>query len=64
MQHVMNDLPTVTEVGQQWSRMTRIIIVTAGRFLASKNQIQLAVLEFSDLVHQTGSFSLTRFTQM
>ena len=34
----MNDLLTITEVGQQKSRMTILIIITAARFLASKNQ--------------------------
>ena len=41
----MNDLLTITEVGQQ-----RLIIITAVRFLACKNQIQLvtrAVLVFA-----------------
>ena len=52
----MNDLLTITEVGQQ--------IFTAVRFLASKNQIQLVILEFCDLGHQTGSFSPTQFKQM
>ena len=36
--------------------MTRLIIITAVRFLACKNQIQLVILEFGDLGHQTGSF--------
>ena len=33
--------------------MTRLVIITAARFLASKNQIQLVILEFGDLGHQT-----------
>ena len=37
--------------------MTRLIIITAVRFLACKNQIQLVILEF-DLGHQKGSFGL------
>ena len=36
--------------------MTRSIVITAIRFLACKNQIQLVILEFGDLGHQTGSF--------
>ena len=40
--------------------MTRLIIITGVRFLASKNQIQLVILEFFDLGHQTGSFSPTQ----
>ena len=38
--------------------MTRLIIITAVRFLACKNQIQLVILEFGDLVHLTGSLAL------
>ena len=49
-QHVMNDLLTIIKVGQHRSRMTRLIIITA-RFLASKNQFQLPILEFSYLGH-------------
>ena len=56
----MNDLFTLTVVGQQRSRMTRLIITTAQRFLASKNQFQLAILEFGDLGHQIGSFIPTQ----
>ena len=44
--------------------MTRLIINAGVRFLASKNQIQLVIVEFGDLGHQTGSFSPTQFTQM
>ena len=36
-QQVMNDLLTIIKVGQQRSRITRLIIITARRFLASKN---------------------------
>ena len=56
----MNDLITITEVGQQRSGMTRLIV----KFLACKNQIQLVILEFGDLGHQTGSFGPIQFTQM
>ena len=38
--------------------MTRLIIITAVRFLASKNQIQLVILEDGDFSHQTGSFTV------
>ena len=55
----LHDLLTITEVGQQSSRMTRLIIITAAIFLASENQIQLVIMEFGDLGHQTGSFSPT-----
>ena len=34
----MNDLLTIIKVGQQKSRMIRLNIITARRFLASKNQ--------------------------
>ena len=44
--------------------MTRLSIITAARFLASKNQIQLVILEFGDLDHQTGSLSPTKFMQI
>ena len=44
--------------------MTRLIIITAVRFLASKNPIQLVILEFGDLGHQTESFGPIQFTQM
>ena len=60
VKQVMNDLFTLTVVGQQRSRMTRLIITTAQRFLASKNQFQLAILEFGDLGHQIGSFIPTQ----
>ena len=55
----MSDLLTITELGQQRSRMTRLIINTAARFLAHKTKIQLVILEFGDLGHQTGKFSPT-----
>ena len=60
----MNKLLTITEIDQQRSRMTRLIIITAARFLASKNQIQFVIVEFCDLAHQTGSFNPTQFAQM
>ena len=44
--------------------MSRLIIITGVRFLVSKSQIQLVILEFGDLGHQTGSFSPIQFTQM
>ena len=39
-QQVMNDIFTIIKVGQQGSRMTRLNIIDARRFLASKNQFQ------------------------
>ena len=62
-QQVMNDLLTIIKVGQQRSKMTRLIIITA-RFLASKNQCQLAILEFGYLGHQIASFSPAQHTHM
>ena len=44
--------------------MTRLIIITAVKFLACRNQIQLVILEFGDLGLQTGNFSPLQFTQM
>ena len=44
--------------------MTRLIIITAAMFRASKNPIQLVILEFGDLGHQTGRFSPSQFMQM
>ena len=41
-QQDMNDLLTIIKVGQQRSRLIRLNIITARRFLASKNQFQLA----------------------
>ena len=63
-QQVMNDLLMIIEVGQQRSRMARLIIITARWFLASKNQFQLAILEFRYLGHRIGSFSPTRHTHV
>ena len=40
--------------------MTRLIIITARMFLASKNQFQLAILEFGYLAHQIGVLALNR----
>ena len=47
---VMNDLLMITEVGYQRSRIM-LIIITAPRFMATKNQIQLVILEFGDVDH-------------
>ena len=58
-QQVMNALLTIIKVGQRRSRMTRLIIITARRFLASENQFQLAILEFGYLGHRIASFSST-----
>ena len=44
--------------------MTRLSIITAVKFLACRNQIQLVILEFGDLGHQTGNFGPLQFTQM
>ena len=60
----MNALIMITEVGQQRSLLTRLIIITAVRFLSCKNQIQLVTLESGDLGLQTGSFGPIQFTQM
>ena len=51
-QQVMNDLLTIIKVGQHRSRMTRLIIITARRFLASKS------LEFGYLGHRIASLAL------
>ena len=48
----MNDLLSITEGGQQRSRIIMLNIITAGRFLASKNQIQLLILELGYLGDQ------------
>ena len=61
---VMNDLLTIIKVGQQRSTMTRLIIITARRFLASKNQFQLPILEFGYLCHRIASFSSIQHTHM
>ena len=64
-QQVMNDLLTIIKVGQQRSRMTRLIIITARRFLASKNQFQLAILfNFVYLGQRIARFSSTHHTHM
>ena len=63
-QQVMNDLLMTIKVGQQRSRMTRLIIITTRRFLVSKNQFQLAILEFGYLGHRIGSFSPAQHTHM
>ena len=63
-QQVMNDLPTIIIVGQHRSRMTRLIIITARRFLAGKNQIQLPILEFGYLGHRIASFSSIQHTHI
>ena len=44
--------------------MTRLFIITAVKFLACKNQIQLVILEFGDLGHQTGSFGPMKLPAM
>ena len=36
-QQLINDLLTIIKVGQQRSRMPRLVIITARRFLARKN---------------------------
>ena len=41
--------------------MTRLIIITAVKFLACRNKIQLVILEFGDLGHHFGPL---QFTQM
>ena len=53
----------ITEVGQQRSRMTKLIITIAGKFLTNK-KIQLAILKFGDLVQQIGSLVLHSLTEM
>ena len=61
----MNDLLTIIKVGQQRSTITRlIIIITARRFLASKNQFQLPIPEFGYLGHRIASFSSIQHTHM
>ena len=59
-QKVMNDLLTIIKVGQQRSRLTRLIIITARRFLASKNQFQLAILGFGYLGQRIASLTIYR----
>ena len=58
-QQVMNDLLTIIKVGQQRSKM-----ITARRFLGSKNQFQLAILEFGCLGQRIASFSSIQHTHM
>ena len=41
-----------------------MIIITVVRFLACKNQIQLVILEFGDLGHQTGIFDPTVYANV
>ena len=60
----MNDLLTIIKVGQQRSTITRLIIITARRFLASKNQFQLPIPEFGYLGHRIASFSSIQHTHM
>ena len=60
-QQDMIELLTIIIVGQHRSRMTRLIIITA-RFLASKNQFQLPILEFGYLGHRIASFSSIQHT--
>ena len=40
--------------------MTRLIIITAVRFLACKNQIQLVILEFGDLGQEVLALNSSR----
>ena len=54
----MNDLLTIIKVGQQRSRMIRLNIITARRFLASKNQFQLAK------EHSPGNWCATDMSNM
>ena len=63
-QQVMNDLLTIIKAGQQRSTITRLIIITARRFLASKNQFKLLILEFGYLGHRIASFSSIQDTHM
>ena len=44
--------------------MTWLIIITAVKFLTCKKKIQIVILEFGDLGHQTGSFGPIQFMQM
>ena len=63
-QQVMNDPLMIINVGQQRSRMTRLIIITARRFQASKNQFQLPILKFGYIGHRIASFSSIQRTQI
>ena len=60
----LNDLFMIAEDGQQKSRLTRLNINIAGRFFASKNKIQLAILESGGLGYRIGSFSSTDVGQL
>ena len=44
--------------------MTRLIIITARRFLASKNQFPLPILEFGYLGHRIATFSSIQHIHM
>ena len=59
----MNDLLTITEIGQPRSRVISGIFITAQWFLARRNQIQLTILEPTDIGHRIGSFSTTQYIQ-
>ena len=63
VKYVINDLLTISEIGQPRSRVIRWIFITAQRLLACRNQIQLIILEPSDLGHRIGSFSTTQYMQ-
>ena len=41
VKQVMNDLLMITEEGKQRSRMMRLFIISAGRFLVSRNKFNL-----------------------
>ena len=60
----MNDLYTIIKLGQQRSRMIRLNIITARRFLASKNQFQLEMLEYGYLHQRIGRFSPAQHTHV
>ena len=54
-----------TEEGHESSRVIRFIIFTAQRFLASRNQIELLLLELADLVGtKIGRFSPTQYIKV
>ena len=63
VKYLMNDILTITERGQQRSRVISRILITAQMFLASRNQIELIILKLSDLGHRIGSFSTTQYMQ-
>ena len=52
----MTYLPTNNRSGPSKVKYYMLIIITAGRFLASKNLIQLVILKFYDLGHPIESF--------